>query len=99
MLETSSTLRLRSVVFVACSALGALFGTGCGNSSSGGDSDSAAGSATNNAIIAAHVTVAANPNLGPDASYTDVGPHIGVAFKVDNKSFGTLRQIIKPENF
>jgi Carboxypeptidase regulatory-like domain/TonB dependent receptor len=40
----------------------------------------------NNAIIAAHVTVAANPNLGPDASYTDVGPHIGVAYKIDNNT-------------
>jgi hypothetical protein len=40
----------------------------------------------NNAIIAAHVTVAANPNLGPDPSYTDIGPHIGVAYKVDDNT-------------
>jgi hypothetical protein len=40
----------------------------------------------NNAIIAAHVTVAANPNLGPDASYTDFGPHIGLAYKIDNNT-------------
>jgi Carboxypeptidase regulatory-like domain len=38
----------------------------------------------NDAIIAAHVTVAANPNLGPNSSYTDFGPHIGLAYKVDN---------------
>jgi hypothetical protein len=37
----------------------------------------------NNAIIAAHVRPAANPNLGPDPIYTDFGPRFGLAFKLD----------------
>ena len=36
-----------------------------------------------NAILAAHVTVAANPNLGPDPSYADYGPRLGFAYKLD----------------
>ncbi len=35
-----------------------------------------------NAIIAAHVVVAPNPNLGPDPIYTDFGPRFGAAYKV-----------------
>ncbi len=35
----------------------------------------------NDAILAAHVTVAANPNLGPDPIYTDFGPRFGFAYK------------------
>ena len=35
----------------------------------------------NNAVIAAHVTVAANPNLGPDPTYKDFGPRFGFAYK------------------
>jgi hypothetical protein len=38
----------------------------------------------NNAILAAHVTVAANPNLGPDPIYTDFGPRFGFAYKATN---------------
>jgi Carboxypeptidase regulatory-like domain len=37
----------------------------------------------NNAVIAAHVTVAANPNLGPDPTYKDFGPRFGFAYKPD----------------
>ena len=40
----------------------------------------------NNAVIAAHVTVAANPNLGPDPTYKDFGPRVGFAYKVDNNT-------------
>jgi hypothetical protein len=40
----------------------------------------------NNAIIAAHVLPAANPNLGPDPIYTDFGPRIGIAYKVDDRT-------------
>jgi hypothetical protein len=36
-----------------------------------------------NAILAAHVVPAANPNLGPDPVYTSFGPRFGVAFKLD----------------
>ncbi|MDX6459092.1 MAG: hypothetical protein QOE55_2789 [Acidobacteriaceae bacterium] len=35
----------------------------------------------NDAILAAHVKVAANPNLGPDPIYTDFGPRFGFAYK------------------
>jgi hypothetical protein len=35
-----------------------------------------------NAVDAAHVVAAANPNLGPDPIYTDFGPRFGVAYKV-----------------
>ncbi len=38
----------------------------------------------NNAVIAAHVTVAPNPNLGPDPTYKDFGPRLGFAYKIDN---------------
>ena len=38
----------------------------------------------NNAVIAAHVTVAANPNLGPDPTYKDFGPRFGFAYKLDD---------------
>jgi hypothetical protein len=37
----------------------------------------------NDAVIAAHVTVAANPNLGPNPIYTDFGPRFGFAFQLD----------------
>jgi Carboxypeptidase regulatory-like domain/TonB dependent receptor len=37
----------------------------------------------NNAVIAAHVLVAPNPNLGPDPTYKDFGPRFGFAYKVD----------------
>ncbi len=37
-----------------------------------------------NAINAAHVAVAANPNLGPDPTYKNFGPRIGIAYKVGN---------------
>ncbi len=36
------------------------------------------------AIIAAHVKVAANPNLGPDPTYKDFGPRLGFAYKLDD---------------
>jgi len=39
-----------------------------------------------NAIIAAHVKVAANPNLGPDPIYTNFGPRVGFAYKADDKT-------------
>jgi hypothetical protein len=39
---------------------------------------------TGNAVDAAHVTVAANPNLGPDPVYTNFGPRFGIAYKVGN---------------
>ncbi len=35
-----------------------------------------------NAIDAAHVFAAANPNLGPDPIYTDFGPRFGIAYKL-----------------
>jgi hypothetical protein len=35
-----------------------------------------------NATNAAHVTAAANPNLGPDPIYTNIGPRFGIAYKV-----------------
>jgi hypothetical protein len=35
-----------------------------------------------NAILAAHVIPAANPNLGPDPIYTDFGPRFGFAYRV-----------------
>jgi hypothetical protein len=38
----------------------------------------------NNAVIAAHVTVAKNPNLGPNPIYKDLGPRFGVAYKYNN---------------
>jgi hypothetical protein len=38
----------------------------------------------NNAIIAAHVTVAANPNLGPDPNYKNFAPRFGFAYKYNN---------------
>ncbi len=38
----------------------------------------------NDAILAAHVVPAANPNLGPDGVYTDFGPRLGVAYKLDS---------------
>ncbi len=38
----------------------------------------------NNAVIAAHVVVAPNPNLGPDPIYTDFGPRFGFAYKATN---------------
>jgi hypothetical protein len=37
-----------------------------------------------NAIDAAHVFAAANPNLGPDPIYSDFGPRFGFAYKVGN---------------
>ncbi len=37
-----------------------------------------------NAVDAAHVQVAANPNLGPDPIYTNFGPRFGIAYKVGN---------------
>lgn len=40
----------------------------------------------NNAVIAAHVTVASNPNLGPDPIYTDFAPRVGAAFKLNDKT-------------
>ena len=39
-----------------------------------------------NAILAAHVKVADNPNLGPDPIYTNIGPRFGFAYKVDEKT-------------
>jgi hypothetical protein len=39
-----------------------------------------------NAVDAAHVEVAANPNLGPDPVYTDFGPRLGVAYKLGNST-------------
>jgi len=38
----------------------------------------------NNAVDAAHVMVAANPNLGPDPIYTNFGPRVGIAYKLGN---------------
>jgi hypothetical protein len=38
----------------------------------------------NNAVDLAHVQVAANPNLGPDPTYANFGPRIGVAYRVGN---------------
>lgn len=38
----------------------------------------------NNAVIAAHVVVAPNPNLGPDPIYTDFGPRFGIAYKASD---------------
>jgi hypothetical protein len=38
----------------------------------------------NDAIIAAHVKVAANPNLGPAPIYKDLGPRVGLAYKYNN---------------
>ncbi len=35
-----------------------------------------------NAINAAHVIAAPNPNLGPDPIYTDFGPRLGIAYKL-----------------
>jgi hypothetical protein len=35
-----------------------------------------------NAILAAHVVVDPNPNLGPDPVYTDFGPRFGFAYRV-----------------
>ncbi len=35
-----------------------------------------------NAVDAAHVTVASNPNLGPDPTYANFGPHLGIAYRV-----------------
>ncbi|MCU1225660.1 MAG: hypothetical protein JWQ42_3753 [Edaphobacter sp.] len=40
----------------------------------------------NNALLAAHVTVAANPNLGPDGVYKDFGPRLGLAYKLDSST-------------
>ncbi len=40
----------------------------------------------NNALIAAHVKVAANPNLGPNGVYNDFGPRLGVAYKLDSST-------------
>jgi hypothetical protein len=37
-----------------------------------------------NAVDAAHVVVAPNPNLGPDPVYTNFGPRLGIAYKVGN---------------
>lgn len=39
-----------------------------------------------NAILAAHVKVAANPNLGPDPVYTNFGPRLGVAYKLGSST-------------
>ncbi len=39
-----------------------------------------------NAINAAHVSAAANPNLGPDPIYTNFGPRFGFAYKVGNST-------------
>jgi len=39
-----------------------------------------------NAILAAHVVVAANPNLGPDPVYTNLGPRGGVSYKLNNST-------------
>ena len=38
------------------------------------------------ALIAAHVTPAANPNLGPDPIYTNFGPRFGIAYQVTPKT-------------
>ena len=38
----------------------------------------------NDALLAAHVVPAKNPNLGPDGVYKDFGPRIGVAYKLDS---------------
>jgi hypothetical protein len=38
----------------------------------------------NNALLAAHVVPAANPNLGPDGVYKDWGPRLGVAYKLNS---------------
>jgi hypothetical protein len=40
----------------------------------------------NNAIIAAHVLPAANPNLGPDPIYTNFGPRFGFAYRLKEKT-------------
>ncbi len=37
-----------------------------------------------NAVNAAHVLAAANPNLGPDPIYTNFGPRLGAAYRVGN---------------
>ena len=37
-----------------------------------------------NAIIAAHVVPAENPNLGPDPNYKNFGPRFGLAYKLDS---------------
>jgi hypothetical protein len=42
--------------------------------------------AANNAIDAAHVMVAPNPNLGPAPIYTNFGPRIGIAYKLGNST-------------
>ncbi|MGC2400416.1 MAG: carboxypeptidase regulatory-like domain-containing protein, partial [Acidobacteriaceae bacterium] len=39
-----------------------------------------------NAILAAHVTLAPNPNLGPDPAYRNFGPRLGFAYKLDNST-------------
>jgi hypothetical protein len=40
----------------------------------------------NDAILAAHVIPAPNPNLGPDPVYDDFGPRIGLAWKADSST-------------
>ncbi|HZY71524.1 MAG TPA: carboxypeptidase-like regulatory domain-containing protein [Edaphobacter sp.] len=40
----------------------------------------------NDAILAAHVVPAENPNLGPDGVYKDFGPRFGVAYKLDSST-------------
>lgn len=40
----------------------------------------------NDAVLASHFTVAANPNLGPDPVNDDFGPRIGVAYKLDSST-------------
>jgi len=37
-----------------------------------------------NAVNAAHVVAAANPNLGPDPIYTNFGPRFGIAYRASN---------------
>lgn len=37
------------------------------------------------AVISAHVVPADNPNLGPAAIYTDLGPRFGFAYQINNK--------------
>jgi hypothetical protein len=39
-----------------------------------------------NAINAAHVVAAANPNLGPDPIYTNFGPRFGIAYRAGNST-------------